>query len=83
MYPAPFYLDGNRFNCVEQYYMYRKAKTFNDTRAMHNIMTTCNPKKQKRIGRTIKHFNKNTWDNISPDIVRKAVYAKVKVYILS
>ena len=81
MHPASIVLDGQQFNCSEQYYMFNKAKTFNDRRAMQDIMNTSNPKQQKQIEKTIKGFNRGTWDKKSPDIVRKATMAKVKYII--
>ncbi|ESO07577.1 hypothetical protein HELRODRAFT_151965, partial [Helobdella robusta] len=75
-YPVTFELDGMTFNCAEQYYMFKKADTFGDQRSIFNIMKSCSPIAQKSLGRKVAGFDRNKWDAISRQIVRKANFAK-------
>ena len=51
------------FNSNEQFYMYTKAKTFNDHESATKIMKEKSPGKQKQIGddRNIANFKKSVW----------------------
>ena len=71
-----FELDGNLFNCTEQYMMYRKAKLFGDHDAAKKIWSSGDPAKQKALGRKVKNFDKDKWEAIARDVVYKANYAK-------
>ena len=75
-YPAPFVLDGMKFNCAEQYMMYMKAKTFGDQSSMTLIMNAANPAHQKRLGKAVANFNPVKWDEVKEDIVYDACLAK-------
>lgn len=68
-YPSTFN-DGQRtYNCAEQYMMYHKAMTFNDTYTANKIMATDNPREQKKLGRLVQNFNAAKWDQVKFDIV--------------
>ena len=43
MHPATIWIDGRKFNCAEQYYMYRKADMFGDQYREKRIMSTTHP----------------------------------------
>lgn len=51
------------FNCAEQYMMASKAALFDDEEAFVAIMATYDPKEQKLIGRKIKNFDPQVWDD--------------------
>lgn len=53
--------DNVSYSCVEQYYCAGKAKFFKDNYALSQIMSTSNPKKMKRIGRSVKNFCSDRW----------------------
>ncbi len=69
-------IDDITFNCCEQYMMVCKARLFNDIEAVADIMHHANPRKQKEVGRKVKNFNKDKWEEIARDVVYKANYAK-------
>lgn len=75
-YKSDMVIDGVKFNCCEQYMMYRKALLFDDKEAITKIMKADDPYKQKRLGREVKNFNQKEWDEIARDVVYKANYAK-------
>lgn len=69
-YNSPFQDDeGITYNCSEQYMMYQKAKLFNDESSAMKILKTNNPSEQKRLGRNVKNFNEDIWNNNSERIV--------------
>lgn len=70
-YPSKFYDPTLKmyFNCTEQYMMYHKAMVFNDDEMMDKIMETDNPKTQKALGRKVKNFDADEWNNVCREIV--------------
>jgi len=75
-HPCEFEIEGNKFNCAEQYMMYCKAKLFKDEVMIEKILAAKHPKQQKAFGRKVKNFDKNTWDKNAKKIVYKGNYAK-------
>ncbi len=75
-YPSPMEIDGVQYNCAEQYMMEQKAKLFGDEEMRQKIMTTDSPNKQKQFGKQVKGFDKDTWENVAKDIVKRANIAK-------
>lgn len=75
-YRAEFEVENIRFNCSEQYMMYQKAILFDDQETAKKVLSTTNPGKQKALGRQVKNFNQETWDNNCKQIVYDANYAK-------
>ena len=68
--------NGKKFNCSEQYMMYHKALTFNDTEIADKIMLAPTPREQKALGRQIRNFKSEVWDAISKSVVYKGCYFK-------
>ncbi|RYE16917.1 MAG: NADAR family protein [Sphingobacteriaceae bacterium] len=64
------------FGCVEQAFMYCKALKFNDREIQARIMSTSNPKEQKKLGRSIYNFVVAEWDQIKASIMLYVVTAK-------
>lgn len=62
-------IDGIVYNCAEQYMMAQKALLFQDKEAYQKIMESDSPKEQQEIGRTIKNFNQEVWDEHAENIV--------------
>jgi hypothetical protein len=75
-YPASFIIGSMTFNCVEQYMMYMKAKTFNDQETMDKVMATLDAKEQKKLGRGVKNFNPVAWDLVKEEVVYDGCFAK-------
>lgn len=73
---SPFVLDGQKYSCCEQYYMYKKALAFGDVEVGNAIMLTTNPKEQKALGRKVRGFNVDHWASISRDVMFRANLAK-------
>jgi ribA/ribD-fused uncharacterized protein len=49
------------FTCAEQLYMFAKALYFGDEQACNRILATDDPKKQKKLGQTVKGFEEHEW----------------------
>ena len=74
-----FKLDGQTFNCVEQYFFYSLAEINGDERAKHKILATDDPVKQKKIGKRLKKspgHDAENWKKAAPEIMHRAVLAK-------
>lgn len=71
-----FTVDGITYNCAEQYMMYKKAELFDDKEAMQQIMKEKYPGNQKAIGRRVKNFKREVWDQASEDIMAIGLKAK-------
>jgi ribA/ribD-fused uncharacterized protein len=57
-HPSNFYVDGEKFYCVEQYYQLQKARAAKSDRSAIEILMTKDPAKMKRIGDSL---NPNKW----------------------
>lgn len=65
-----FIIDGIQYNCGEQYMMYQKALLFNDTEIAQQILECKNPKTQKYLGRCVRNFNSDIWDQQKMKIIK-------------
>ncbi|KAL3077919.1 hypothetical protein niasHS_013448 [Heterodera schachtii] len=74
---ASLIIDGQRFVCTEQYYMFYKARVFGDKRAMRQIMATEEPKIMKKIGANVEGFDQEKWYKIAIQVM---VIASVKKF---
>ena len=75
-YPSQFTIDDIEYNCAEQYMMAEKARLFGDTIMEEKIMATSNPKEQKAFGKQVMGFDKDKWESVARDIVKRANIAK-------
>lgn len=75
-YPVTFQIDNVTFNCVEQYLMWDKAMTFNDTETAKDILAETNPDAIKDLGRKVKNYNDSLWAAKRYSVVRKGLLAK-------
>ena len=64
-----------RFQNVEQYFMYYKAKMF-DTAAIPSILKQTDPKTIQQLGRTINNFNDKVWDDHKLGIMYRGLQLK-------
>jgi ribA/ribD-fused uncharacterized protein len=71
-----FVIDGISYNCVEQYVMYNKALLFANTDIAKQILTTNNPKEQKKLGRAVKNFDMFYWNEHCIQIMFRGCHAK-------
>lgn len=57
------------FNCAEQAMMAAKASIFRDEEALEKIMATNDPKEQKALGREVKGFKDELWNQVRYEVV--------------
>ncbi len=72
------FIDENniKYSSCEQYMMYHKAKIFKDEKIAKEIMSIKDVKKIKALGRQVKNFDINIWDQHKFNIIVKANYLK-------
>ncbi len=68
--------EGVKYNCCEQYMMAKKAELFGDIEVRDQIMATSNPREQKALGRKVKGFKEDTWNDVACMIVYAGNYCK-------
>src|SRR5690606_28669148 len=66
---TPFKDSENSYLTAEQYMMYHKAKLFGDDEKAREILKAHDPKTQKQLGRQVKGFDEQKWDDHKFDIV--------------
>ncbi|WP_425953257.1 NADAR family protein [Ralstonia pseudosolanacearum] len=60
-HPCRFEFRGVQFSCVEQFMMYAKAMLFDDRRTADAILSTHDPRTQKKLGREVVGFQESVW----------------------
>lgn len=75
-YIKPFMVDSHRYVCMEQYMMSEKALLFKDMEMLKQILNTKDPATCKKLGRKVKNFDSEIWNEHSQKIVFKGNYAK-------
>ena len=75
--PSDFYdFTGRHYNCAEQYMMSQKASLFKDWDIYEQIMQTKMPNEQKALGKKVKNFDVDEWNENAIDIVTFGNYLK-------
>jgi hypothetical protein len=66
------------FSNNEQYFMWRKQQLFDsaNTALEAQILSATNPKIMKDLGRRVKNFDQNTWDQHKYAIMKAGLYEK-------
>ena len=75
-YDCSFDVEGIRYHTTEQYMMAGKALLFKDDEVYQEIMTADNPRDYKKLGRKIRGFEQERWDDRKYDIVVEGNKAK-------
>ena len=75
-WPCSFAVDNITYNCAEQYMMAGKARLFNDTYTLQKILESKDPATCKYLGRQVKDFNPEIWEEHCSQIVFEGNYAK-------
>ena len=75
-HPSPFMADGRHYACAEQYMMSGKARLFGDVEMVVRIMADPEPAKHQRLGRLVKGFVQEVWDDKARGIVYLGNWAK-------
>lgn len=63
--------DSICFNCCEQWMMACKAILFDDIETFEKIMKETSPSKQKDLGRKVKNYNNDIWNEYKYEIVAR------------
>ena len=72
----PIDVDGEKFPTVEHYFQAMKAKEFKDDEIYNKIVKSKTPKAAKALGKKVKNFVKEVWDDKRDEYMSKAVHAK-------
>ncbi len=75
-YPSKFIINGITFTDAEMYMMYMKAMLFNDRETAEKILKATHPRESKKLGREVKSFNKEIWEENCKRFVYDGNYAK-------
>jgi len=71
-----FESNGQKYNCAEQYMMSEKAKLFNDQEMYRQILEETSQDRIKKMGRLIKNFDEQLWNEHKTKIVVQGNYLK-------
>lgn len=74
--PVQFTVDGIGYNCAEQFMMHTKALFFGDFDTAQQVMKTCDPREQKRLGRTVTNFDAGLWQSQARELILPGIIAK-------
>jgi ribA/ribD-fused uncharacterized protein len=75
-YKCDFTVDGQKYNCAEQWMMAEKSRLFKDEKTRQDILKEQSPRAQKILGRLAKPFNGKLWDLNKEQIVYEGNRAK-------
>ncbi|KAK3089230.1 hypothetical protein FSP39_001965 [Pinctada imbricata] len=78
-YKATMTIDGTEYNCAEQYMMQQKALLMEDIENAGLIMALDEPREQKSVGREVKNWDQDLWNDNCWAIVRKGNLEKILV----
>ena len=73
---AEFEYEGHTFQNSEQAFMWEKANFFRDEEIADKILHAPDPRVNKELGREVKNFNKQKWDEASLVLMVKVCKAK-------
>ena len=79
LHKAQFDVNQHRFNCSEQYFMFKRAKLFKKNDAAKQIMTETDPKEIKQLGKAVirnEERDREVWAKHKDIIMAKALAAK-------
>lgn len=71
-FPCQFEEDGIVYKTAEHYMMASKAKLFNDFEVLENILKANSPNQAKSLGRKVKNFDSQIWDEHKYEVVKQA-----------
>jgi ribA/ribD-fused uncharacterized protein len=75
-WPAAFTVDGYEFATAEHYVMWRKAMLFGDGEIAGRILAVTHPRQAKALGRQVRGFGQQLWEQRRFDIVVEGSVAK-------
>lgn len=77
-YTSRFNGEEHEFFCSEQAFMYEKAVCFGDRDTAKEILAAATPMKAKELGRTVKPFDTDTWEQYRYEVMRDVNLAKYR-----
>jgi ribA/ribD-fused uncharacterized protein len=86
---SPFVIDNREYLYAEQFMMAEKARLFDDGETLEKILGANNPRAMKSLGRLVKNFNADRWEEAKYRIVLYGNYYKfmqneeLKNYLIS
>lgn len=75
-YKCEFDYLGIWFKCAEQAMMYEKAMLFDDIETAKQVLQTDDPSEQKKLGRKVKNFNPDVWNQTKVQVVKEILKCK-------
>ncbi|TDD58200.1 NADAR family protein [Actinomadura darangshiensis] len=75
-WPAPFTVDGSTYATAEHYMMAGKARLFGDEETAEAVIAASHPRRAKDLGRRVRDFDEQTWQDNRVAIVTKGNEAK-------
>lgn len=75
-FPCSFVVDGQYYNCAEQYMMAEKARIFGDEEVRQQILAEYNQMTMKKLGRKVRGYDDHIWKDKRFDVVVKGNVAK-------
>lgn len=75
-WPSPFRVEGVTYPTAEHYMMAEKARLFGDEDAVERILASVHPNEVKAIGRAVRNFVGEIWDDRRFGIVVRGNLAK-------
>lgn len=88
-FPAEFQEDGILYKTAEHYMMAGKARLFNDHEILEQMIQSETPDRVKKLGRKVKNFDPQLWDEHKYEIVKRGNLLKfsqneaLKAFLLS
>ena len=76
-FPCFFVVDGQYYNCAEQYMMAEKARIFGDEEIRQQILAEYSQLAMKKLGRKVRNYDDVTWKEKRFDVVVKGNFAKL------
>lgn len=73
---SSFMLDGITYQTAEHWMMAEKARLFKDQEILQKILMVDSPAAAKKLGRKVKNFNPDTWNQRRFEIVVEGNYHK-------
>lgn len=73
---SEFWFHGLRMCCMEQCMMWGKAQIFEDEEIAKKILECDDPQKIKKLGRQVRSFDQQTWDEVKYALILEGNYSK-------
>jgi len=88
-WPSPFKVEGHTYLTAEHWMMASKAKLFGDDEIISEILAAPGPAEVKKLGRKVKNFNAELWEQHKFQIVVEGNFHKftqhpaLKIFLLN